>query len=509
MAEETGGNNPGNIITKEFGVRGMSCTSCERSIESQALSVEGVKGCKADFARQKVIVSFDNDKTSLEEIKRKIEEKQYECSGACNVPAKQPTKKSSMLKPVVLTLALVAILFGGYQMAQGFAAFDLPVLGGPASLILLFGVGLLTGFHCVGMCGGFVMSYTAKNAADGRRGLNLSSHAQYGAGKLVSYTAIGALFGLIGTIFVFTPLLRGAASMVAGVFLVLFGVSMLGYIPALRKVRVPMPSSLSKLVYGSGESERRPLVTGLLNGLMIACGPLQALYIYAAGTGSVANGALALFAFGLGTLPVMFGFGMFASYVSKSMTQNILKASGIIVIVLGLIMLNRGLALTGTGYDAASIAATFGAQYVQAKEVSGAGAVVSGPGGFQEIRMNVTRNGWEPDTFVLKAGVPVKWLINGKEITSCNKAIQVPKLGLSFDIKQGEQVIEFTPPAEEGVVPWSCWMGMIQGTFIVKKDIDLGNQIQVQKEIQATAAAPKATGGSCGMNAGGSCGCGM
>jgi len=89
--------------------------------------------------------------------------------------------------------------------------------------------------------------------------------------------------------------------------------------------------------------------------------------------------------------------------------------------------------------------------------------------GFQEIRMNVTRFGWVPDTFVLRKGVPVKWVIDGQELTSCNNAIQVPKLGLKFNVKPGFQTMEFTP-TEAGTIRWSCWMGMIQGTFIVKDD---------------------------------------
>jgi len=501
--------------TEKIKVKGMHCTSCEETIEKHVLKIDDVKSCKADYAKAMVTVSFDPDRTNLEGIKEKIEEKQYECeSSTCKDDVPENTKgsgsastgKRAYLKPVVLTLALLAVLFGGYQIAQGFGSFDLPAIGGPVSLVLLFGVGLLTGFHCVGMCGGFVMSYTANagNAAGGsaRKSLNIYSHVQYGTGKLLSYTAIGAVFGLIGTIFVFTPLLRGAASIFAGLFLILFGINMLNFFPALRRVRIPMPKAIAKFAFAKSDKQRRPLATGLLNGLMIACGPLQALYIYAAGTGSIAQGALALFAFGLGTLPVMFGFGIFASYVSKSMTRNILKASGLIVIVLGLIMLNRGLTLMGTGYDFNSVTASF-IPSVQASGSAGGAATAAGTGQYQEIRMNVTSRGWEPDRFVLKAGVPVKWIINGKEITSCNNAIQVPKLGLEFDVKQGEQVIEFTPPNEDTVIPWSCWMGMIQGTFVVKKNIDFSDPQQLSNALASAGTAN--TGGSCG---GGGCGCG-
>jgi sulfite exporter TauE/SafE len=312
----------------------------------------------------------------------------------------------------------------------------------------------------------------------------------YGLGKTISYTIIGAAFGLLGSIIAFTPALRGTVGLIAGLFLVIFGLKMLNIFPILRKIRIKTPKFLSKFVGEKSKSSTSPLVIGLLNGLMIACGPLQAIYIMAAGTGSLIEGAKLLFVFGLGTLPVMIGFGYFASFVSSKVTHKILKASGLIVIILGIVMINNGLVLTGSGYDFSSITGS----------VVASSDGVSVVEGFQEIRMDVTRSGWSPNTFVLQKDVPVKWIINGIELTGCNNAIQVPKYGLEFDVKQGEQIIEFTP-TEEGTVRWSCWMGMISGTFIVKENIDITDEKAVQEEI---AKVPEQSGGTCG----GSGGCG-
>jgi plastocyanin domain-containing protein len=88
--------------------------------------------------------------------------------------------------------------------------------------------------------------------------------------------------------------------------------------------------------------------------------------------------------------------------------------------------------------------------------------------GYQIIRMDVVLTGWQPDSFRLKKDIPVKWIIYGKEITSCNHAIDVPALNLYFQIHEGEQTIEFTPH-EKGVIEWSCWMGMIDGIFVIEE----------------------------------------
>ena len=56
---------------------------------------------------------------------------------------------------------------------------------------------------------------------------------------------------------------------------------------------------------------------GLLNGLMLGCGPLQAMYVMAAGTGSPQEGATMLFFFGLGTLIPLLSFGLIASGIPR------------------------------------------------------------------------------------------------------------------------------------------------------------------------------------------------
>lgn len=201
-------------------------------------------------------------------------------------------------------------------------------------------------------------------------------------------------------------------------------------------------------------------------------------------------------------MPVMLGFGYVASVISAKATHKILKASGAIVIVLGLIMVNRGLALTGSGYDTKSLVSGFSSENIDVKNS------VSMEGEYQVIEMDVTRYGYSPDKFVLKKDVPVKWVINGKELTGCNNAIQVPKYGLEFDLVEGEQVIEFTP-TEVGVVSWSCWMGIILGTFIVKENVDDESETYSEPVRKASGSCGGNCGSpTCGASTGGGCGCG-
>ncbi len=438
-------------VTKKFKAKGMTCKNCELVIKKQVKTMPGVKKIDIDYATEEVQVTYDPHKIKFLNIKEAIESKGYICD---------EYKGTKNLSTSGWILSVLGIIVVAYFALQYLDTIELPQISQNMSYGLLFLVGLLTGLHCVSMCGGFVVSYSTKGIKEGIKPHEL--HLAYGIGKTLSYTIIGAVFGLLGSIIAFTPLMRGVAGIFAGLFLMLFGLKMLNIFPVLRKIQFKAPQFISKFTYGQKKSHSDPLTIGLLNGLMIACGPLQAIYIMAAGTGSMIEGAKLLFVFALGTLPVMLSFGYITSFVGSKATHQILKFSGAIVIILGLFMINNGLALTGAGYD---INPTIdNAPPSIDKTIPSQQSVNTGS---QEIRMDVTRSGYVPNTFTLKKRVPVKWIIDGKELTGCNRAIIVPALGLEFDIKKGEQIIEFTPE-ETGTIRWSCWMGMIHGSFVVK-----------------------------------------
>jgi hypothetical protein len=239
---------------------------------------------------------------------------------------------------------------------------------------------------------------------------------------------------------------------------------MLEVFPALSHFQLKTPGFLMRFVGKEYRKHSNPFVIGLLNGLMIICGPLQAMYVMAAGTGSWTGGAAILFFFGIGTSPLLLGFGFLTSLLSANLTPKLLKASGIIVMILGAIMLNRGLAVTGTGVDFNTLVARV------SQKLSPTVAETPSCDTEQTIHMDVLKSSFSPNQFTLRKGVPVKWVINGKELNECNKVIVVPQYKLRIELKEGAQTIEFTPQ-ESGVVPWSCWMGMIPGTFQVVDNV--------------------------------------
>ncbi|MFA5920573.1 MAG: sulfite exporter TauE/SafE family protein [Methylococcaceae bacterium] len=374
-------------------------------------------------------------------------------------------------KVAAVTLALMGIGFILWLDSWYMNHSDMPKLSRDMSYGLLILIGFLTSFHCVGMCGPLILGYTAKSATNGQK--SYGTHFLYGIGKTLSYTVIGALFGAFGSVVAFTPYAQGAVGVAAGVFLILFGLHMLEVFPALSHFQIKTPKFVMRFVGKEYRKHSNPFVIGLLNGLMIICGPLQAMYVMAAGTGSWTEGAAILFFFGIGTLPLLLGFGFLTSLLSANLTPKLLKASGFIVMILGAIMLNRGLAVTGTGVDFNTMVARV------SQKLSPTVAETPFCDSEQTIKMDVLKSSFSPNQFTLRKGIPVKWVIDGKEMNECNKTIVIPQYKLKFELKEGTQIVEFTPP-ESGVVPWSCWMGMIPGTFIVVDNVPPPKQDEAQ-----------------------------
>ncbi len=316
-------------------VTGMQCGGCETVIEETVSQLGGVGEVKADYENGMMSVRFDPEKCSIEKICRTIEPKGYRCV------LKVPEAKSSSTKRILFSLlGLVIIALLVFAARRYGHALAMPELDGHMSDTLVLMVGVITGFHCVGMCGGFVLTYVNAALEEGRS--PYLAHLFYGVGKTISYTMFGALFGLLGSLVSFTPLIRGVTAIIAGLFLLGFGLNMLGFFGWFRRVRLKQPKALEQLVEPARRRSRHPLLIGFFTGFIFACGPLQAMYVMAAGTASPWEGAKVMFLFGVGTLPALLGFGLFAGFLSGRMLQNFFKISGVLVISLGLIMVAKG-----------------------------------------------------------------------------------------------------------------------------------------------------------------------
>lgn len=140
------------------------------------------------------------------------------------------------------------------------------------------------------------------------------------------------------------------------------------------------------------------------------CGPLQAMQLYALSTGSFVLGALSMFLFGVGTVPLMLGVGIILNFLKEEKDYQIIK---------------------------------FDLKYTNYEDI------------------------------ILQKNIPVKMIINvdKKYLTNCNQELYSVALDFRQKLVEGENVIEFIL-TEEGGYEYTCWMGMIRNHIKVIDDKD-------------------------------------
>lgn len=428
----------------EFRVTGTHCSACQQRIEVAVKALKGVEHASVDYASGRTTVRMDPDVVSDEQVYRAIRELGHDIAARADGP--RPLRKTLLGVGLLALVALAAIAIDRSGALSLLARLNETNLSYP----LILTVGLLASFHCVGMCGGLVVTYTA--SAQGQAGPWLP-HLLYNLGRLLSYVAVGAILGAFGSFFGIRPAFSGALTLVVGVLMTGMGLALLTEWSWLRGASTGPLSRVAALLFSGAASARGPFVIGLLNGLM-PCGPLQAMQLYALSSGSALKGGLSMGAYALGTIPLMLGFGRILSLVSRDRVQAVVRLSGALVMVLGLLMIGRGwVSLSG----AASPSPVAVPQPTATREAEHT---------VQTVTMYVTSRGYEPNTFEVKAGVPVRWVIVGQQISRCTDEIILHGFDIRQKLKVGTTVIEFTPTTA-GVIRFSCWMQMVWGRFIV------------------------------------------
>lgn len=324
---------------KRFNISGIHCSGCEEVIREAVLGLSGVKQLQVSYVKGTLNVEYDQAILNEDRIAQCLMAKGYQIDESAS-----PIAGFSRLLIFLLLLALVGgVALWGKSLMPSMMQQITPHM----DQLTLLGIGILTGFHCIGMCGGFVVAYTDSEHSKVRQ---LLAHLSYGFGKTLSYSVLGAGFGLLGAAIAFTPVLRGSLALAASVFLLIYGLKMLNVFAWLRRFTLRMPAGVNRsLVDEMRKPRRSPLRTGLLSGLLLGCGPLQAMYVMAAGSGDPLQGALILLFFGLGTLLPLLGFGLFASLLPPMAMRQMVRVSAILVMAMGLMMAQRGLMMLKGG----------------------------------------------------------------------------------------------------------------------------------------------------------------
>ena len=184
-----------------------------------------------------------------------------------------------------------------------------------------FLIGLMGGLgHCIGMCGPLVLWVSTRYVPEGASVWRAAvPHLYYKRGpRTVTYTALGALAGLAGSVADLGGKLVGiqrVAAIGAGLALMTFALLSLVGSRALAAIEEKASTgglAMKLLKRGPGH----PLATGIALGFL-PCGLSYGAVIGAAALGSWWKGALSLAAFGLGTIPALLALSFIGNFLAS------------------------------------------------------------------------------------------------------------------------------------------------------------------------------------------------
>ena len=207
------------------------------------------------------------------------------------------------------------------------------------NIITIISIAFLGSFgHCIGMCGGIVLAYSSiKIQPQSSKVSKTTAHLMYSFGRVFTYTTLGAIFGAIGGVVTFSNNANGTLLVVAGIAMVLAGLSLMGKIKFLTLIEHSFSSSsIYKTAFKkilNSKSNLSFFTLGMLNGLL-PCGFVYFFAITAASTASPLYGAMVMAIFGLSTIPAMFSLGFLASLSTATSFRNMMMSLSSFAVIL-------------------------------------------------------------------------------------------------------------------------------------------------------------------------------
>lgn len=378
------------------------------------------------------------------------------------------------------------------------------------NIIIAFITGLTTGgLSCLAVQGGLLVSSLSNQIENSvqaisprtRRSKATSRVGKPGLGlpilvflfaKLVAYTILGFLLGLIGQAFQLSLTARSIFQIGIGIFMLGNALRMLNVHPIFRFFIIEPPAFLRrrirKTANQSGNSSLfAPAWLGFLT-VLIPCGVTQAIMAVALGAGNPVQGAILLFAFTLGTSPVFFAVFYFATKLGERLEKRFVRITALIIIVLSVFTIDTGLNLAGSPFSLSRLFTSSRSQVVQAVGTPGplapgipdlpysssqadgsvnTVAVDETDGNMDIVTINVLNDGYSPNEIHVKADKPFQMKLDTDNVRSCSRAFVIPSLGVQEILDSTGTKTIIVPGQKPGTrLHFSCSMGMYTGVII-------------------------------------------
>ncbi len=416
----------------------MHCPSCEVLVRDKFSQLKNVQEVKVDYRNQEAQIRFSGNLSNhdINYIDKQLRPFGYQI-------VDQPDKQSESLgKKLIDATAITIILFIIFFFAQEFGLVPSFNTSSGLTLFTVFILGLVASTStCMATSGALYLATIGK-----LKNKNILTALSFNIGRIVSYGLFGFAFGLLGKTISVNLHLNSILTLVVSVAMILIGLDML---------KILSFSSLSLFSFTGNIFQKiektllkNPQKTSFFLGAstyLLPCGFTQAVQLYALGLADPIKSSVTMMVFALGTTPVLMMIGFLSSLIKSKYYLTFQKVIAVLIIIIGIFPLINILPKKQTRVDRTNVKVESGVQI---------------------IKMDVDSSGYSPNLFTIKKDIPVRWLINGKNVYGCQAAFVVPALGVQKTLQPGENKIEFTAK-EAGTINFSCGMGMFRGQIEV------------------------------------------
>jgi len=320
-------------------VSGTHCASCKILIEDTLQEQGFIVNAKVNL--QKELVEIET-KTELQvhevlaKVNEVIEPLGYTFSAHKVAHVKEHTNDIWKALPIGI---IFLVLFFSLQKS-GVLNFG---IGGGVTPTTSFLIGVIASLSsCLAIVGGLILSLSAKIAEDNSD--NKKPLFAFHFGRVFGFALLGGVLGLLGEALGVSFIFSGILGIVASLVMIVLGANLVGL---FKKSSFTLPTSIFSFFRKMEYNTLTPLLIGAAT-FFLPCGFTQSMQISALSSGSFISGALIMFSFALGTLPVLslVSFGSM-SFAKSKYAPLFFKSAGVIVLGLGIFALLAGLAGLG------------------------------------------------------------------------------------------------------------------------------------------------------------------
>lgn len=326
-----------------FHVHGMHCNACVLMIESELGDLLNITHVKSSLKDHTVDVEGDFGNKTPEQIAEDLTVPLKPHGYTVSVEKSKHIVNWSDFKIAVPIALGFAVLF---VVLQKMGIVNL-VSAGNVTYGTAFVIGVIASLStCMAVVGGLVLSMSATFAKEGDK---VKPQLMFHVGRITSFFILGGFIGVVGSAFTLNTSTTFILSLIIGIIMLILGINLLDTFHWAKKLQPSMPKFIAKHAHGVSKFNHTltPLLVGIAT-FFLPCGFTQSMQLYTLTTGSFLQGGLTMFAFALGTFPVLALISFSSFSIQKSSKAGIFfKTAGLIVIMFAIFNLINSLVVIG------------------------------------------------------------------------------------------------------------------------------------------------------------------